>query len=94
MKITVEFTGLAREIAGKKEIELEAAGGATYQDVMARVAADYPKLVGLLFENAEGCLLNSIVLSRNGEEMILPDQMSGRPAGGDRLIILGIIVGG
>ncbi len=94
MKITLEFTGLAREVAKTKQTEILAPDGSTYRQVMALAAARFPKLVGLLFHTIDGTLLNSIVLSRNGDEMILPDAMDECPADGDRLIIMGIIVGG
>lgn len=94
VKITVEFTGLAREIAKTREIAMHVPDGATYREVMSLVAERYPSLVGLLFNSTDGTLLNSIVLSRNGEEMILPDHMEERPADGDTLMIVGIIVGG
>jgi len=94
LKIDVEFTGLAGEITQTREIELTVPKGASYRQVMSRVAHKYPRLVGLLFAAMDGTLLNSIVLSRNGEEMILPDHMDEGPVDGDRLIVVGIIVGG
>jgi molybdopterin converting factor small subunit len=94
LKLTLEFTGLAREIAKTRQTEIEVPDGSTYQQVMARAAARFPKLVGLLFHTDDGTLLNSIVVARNGGEMILPDAMDERPEDGDHLTLVGIIVGG
>lgn len=93
MHVTVELSGLARELAENRRVSLDLPRGATYKQVVEALAAAHPRLVGLVIDH-QGSLLNSNILSRSGEDVILPEQMDSGPHDGERLLLLSVIVGG
>lgn len=94
MNLTVEFSGVARAIAGANQTLLTLPDRGTYHDVVCRLSELYPALVGIQIAPDRVSLLNANVFSRNGDNVILPDMMGEMPADGDRLILITIIVGG
>ena len=94
MKITVEFTGGTRAMAGAREVELIFAEGVTYAGVVQRLADLYPALVGAVIAEDKRSLLSAMIFDRNGSEPILPGMLEQSPQDGDRLILLYFIVGG
>jgi hypothetical protein len=75
MDVQVEFTGLAKEIIGAKQITIPLDQGANYSDVVEKLSGDYPELVNILIEPNGRCLLNANFFSRGGEDVIFPSQM-------------------
>lgn len=94
MKIQVEFTGVAREILGQRQVELVVDDDCTYSCIVRQIGLRYPQLQGIFIDKNSLSLLSGNVLSRNGEETILPGMMNQSPQDGDRLIFLIFIVGG
>jgi hypothetical protein len=94
MEISIELTGLVRAVAKEKWIQLSLLDGASYREVTRMLAEIYPELVGIVITPEKNDLLNANVFCRNGEEMILGEQMDESPCDGDRLLLLSIIVGG
>jgi molybdopterin converting factor small subunit len=45
MEIVVEFTGLAKAIAGSQEVTLSIPDGTTYREVVRKLGESYPELV-------------------------------------------------
>ena len=48
IQLTIEFTGLAKTIAGVPEITLSLPEGTTYRDVVRKLGELYPGLIGIL----------------------------------------------
>ncbi len=94
MEIVVEFTGIARAIAGSREVGLSVPENTTYNQIVGLLGEKYPGLLGVLIAPDGSTLLNANVFSRAGDEVILPDNMDDCPQTGDRLILLSVIVGG
>ncbi len=94
MEVQIEFTGLAREIVGGKQISLTLDEGASYSDVVERLGQLYPKLIDILIEPNGRCLLNANFFSRGEEDVIFPSQMEEGVRSGEKLILISIIVGG
>ena len=94
MKITVEFTGAARSVAGTRLVEIEVAAGTTYSQVVRTLAERYPDLTGFIFNAAGDDLLSSVLLYVNETDWIMPGMMDQSPKDGDRLVLLGVITGG
>jgi hypothetical protein len=94
MDLIIELTGIACEITGVKEIPLTVDDAATFRDTICRLGEMFPVLKGVIITLDGDALLNSVLLSRNGVEMIMPDQMGELPENGDRLAFIPIIVGG
>lgn len=94
MVIQVEFTGAAREIAGRREVSLTLPETATYREVIKCLAQIYPGLIGMIIAPDQSSLLSAMIFDRNGSESILPGMLDQSPEDGDRLILLYFIVGG
>jgi hypothetical protein len=94
MVIQVEFTGAAREIAGRREVSLTLPETATYHDVIQSLAHMYPGLVGMIIADDQRSLLSAMIFDRNDGEAILPGMLDQSPRDLDRLILLYFIVGG
>jgi hypothetical protein len=93
VRVTVELTGLGRAIAGR-EVEIALPQDSDYHQVVACLAERFPDLIGIVIAPDGRELLNANVISRNGDDLIMPDMLNGRPADGDYLTLLSIIVGG
>lgn len=94
MVIQVEFTGAAREIAGRREVSITLPETATYREVIKSLAQFYPGLVGMIIAPDQNSLLSAMIFDRNGGEAILPGMLDQSLEDGDRLILLYFIVGG
>lgn len=92
--ITVEFTGVARQIAGAKQTGLNVQDGITYREVIQILGKKYPGLIGILIAADGASFLSSNMFSVNGEKMILPGMEDQSPQDGDRLILISVITGG
>jgi hypothetical protein len=90
----VEYTGLCRAIAGEKRSSLTLPRGTDYHGVVRRLAELFPGLVGVVIAPSRDELLNANIISRNGEDLIMPDMLDLCPQDGDTLTLLSIIVGG
>lgn len=92
--ITVEFTNLARVVAGVPQVHLEIAAEETYSDVVQRLGEMYPDLVGVLIDCDGRTFLSSNMFIINNEMsdpvMVLEDH----PHPGDRLTLVAVATGG
>ncbi len=93
MKVTVEFSGLARVLTRTKQTTLELEEGTTFREIVKRIGQMYPDLVGQVI-TPEGEFIASNMLNRNGKYMIQPEQMDESPDDGDRLVMMSILAGG
>jgi len=94
MEIQIEFTGLAKEIIGAKQIDVKVDEGATYSDLVEELARQYPALIDILIEPNKRCLLNANFFSRGTEDVIFPSQMEEAVRPDEKLFLVSIIVGG
>jgi hypothetical protein len=94
MEIQVEFTGAAREIAGRGAVSLTLPETASYRKVIGILAQMYPGLVGMIIAPDQRSLLSAMIFNRNGSETILPGMLDQTLQDGDRLVLLYFIVGG
>jgi hypothetical protein len=92
--LQVEFSGVCRAIVGERHKTLSLPAGSNYRGLIRRLADQFPGLVGVVIAPSANDLLNANIISRNGEELIMPDMLDRCPENGDRLILLSIIVGG
>ena len=92
--LTVEFTGIAKDIAGQKEIQIEMASKDTYHDVVSRLAALYPNLVNILIAPDKKNFLSSNLFIINDEMTEPVFIMDKNPRDGDRLTLLSVMTGG
>ncbi len=94
MYITVEFTGMARDAVGQKEISLDLDDQTTYQEIIQLLGEKYPQLIGLLINEDRQSLMSGNLFIINGDlatpAMILQES----PRDGDRLILMSLVTGG
>lgn len=90
----VELTGIAKDIAGQKEIQLEIALDETYHDVVSRLADLYPNLVNILIAPDKKNFLSSNLFIINDEMTEPVFMMDQHPTDGDRLTLLSVMTGG
>ncbi len=88
------MTGLGREIVGCKEFNLAVDENSSYAEIIHAIGVLFPALIGVMIAPDGTSLLSSVILSRNGKELIMPDQMMSIPEHGDRLAFVFVIVGG
>lgn len=92
--LTVEFTGIAKDIAGQKEIQIEMTSENTYHDVVSKLAELYPNLVNILIAPDKKNFLSSNLFIINDEMTEPVFIMDKNPRDGDRLTLLSVMTGG
>jgi molybdopterin converting factor small subunit len=94
IRLIVELTGIAKDIAGQKEIQIEMASDDTYHDVVSRLAELYPNLVNILIAPDKKNFLSSNLFIINDEMTEPVFIMDKNPRDGDRLTLLSVMTGG
>jgi molybdopterin converting factor small subunit len=94
MKVFVELNGLPREITGGKVIEVDVPADATYEGVVAGLAALKPQLVGILIDRDGHTFLSSNMFIRDGDMAQPAMLMNEQPKDGEHLTIISPITGG
>ncbi|MBS3949194.1 MAG: MoaD/ThiS family protein, partial [Peptococcaceae bacterium] len=94
MQITVEFTTLARFMAGEARIHLTLPVETTYGEIVTCLAELYPAMVGIIIAEDKKSLLNSNLFIINGEMSQPAFIMNESPRDGDRLTIVSVATGG
>jgi molybdopterin converting factor small subunit len=94
IRLIVEFTGIAKDIAGQKEIQMEMGLDETYHDVVSKLAELYPNLVNILIAPDKKNFLSSNLFIINDEMTDPVFIMDQRPKDGDRLTLLSVMTGG
>ncbi len=93
-QITIEFTNLARVIAGEKEIQRAFPQASTYADIIAWLADTYPDMVGILIQENRRAFTNSTMFIINNEMSLPAFILEQTPKEGERLTIVSIPTGG
>ena len=94
ISLIVGFTGVAKEIAGTKEIELAFPAGSIYTDVVRKLGETYPALIGLLIDQDGETFLSSNMFIINNEMTLPVMVMNEEPKDGDRLVLVSVMTGG
>jgi len=92
MKLTVEFLGLARRLTHTKKSVLETDDRATLRDVLCRLAAEYPALVGRVIDPETYELVPSYMLNLDGRRVV--KDLDEHPRDGQHLILMFVEAGG
>lgn len=93
-QITIEFTNLARVIAGEKEIQRSFPEEAAYADVIEWLADTYPDMLGILIQENRRAFTNSTMFIINNEMSLPAFILEEKPKDGERLTIISIPTGG
>ncbi|MEN4011988.1 MAG: MoaD/ThiS family protein [Chloroflexota bacterium] len=94
IEITIEFTGLAKTIAGSPAINVRFPLGTTYGEIITWLAEQYPDMVGILIQEDKKALLNSNLFIIDGEMSQPAFIMSESPQDGVRLTLVSVATGG
>jgi hypothetical protein len=89
---TVELLGVARLIAGQREIAVSLSGAARVPALVAALAAACPALVGPVVNPERGSMAPGYLLNRAGREFLTAPDAVIQP--GDHLLVLSNAAGG
>lgn len=94
MRVQIEFFGLSRLVVGQKEVALDLEENVTFRDIVRKLAAMYPGLVGNVIRPDGESLQHPNILNVNAKRMIKANQMDESPQDGDRIIVMSMSAGG
>lgn len=94
VNLTIELTGVAKDIAGTSEIELGFRQQDTYHDVVEKLAELHPGLVNILIAPDKKTFLSSNLFIINDEMNDPVFFMDQHPNDGDRLTLVSVMTGG
>lgn len=93
-RITVEFTGLAKVIAGNHDLALDLPQETTYRELVRKLGDLYPGLVGILIAEDGETFLSSNMFVIDGDlanPVMIMDQ---KPRDGEQIHLMSVITGG
>lgn len=94
MNITVEFSGLAQVLVGKTSLPFEFPPGATYRDLVRKLAHEYPALINVLIAQDGNDFLSSNMFVVDGD-LVNPVMLLDQPIqDGQNLHLMSVITGG
>jgi len=92
--VTVEFSGLAQVLVGKTRLPYEFPAGATYRDLVRRLAQDHPALIDVLITPDGQDFLSSNMFVVDGD-LVNPVMLLDQPIqDGQNLHLMSVITGG
>ncbi|KAF0111862.1 MAG: hypothetical protein FD147_664 [Chloroflexi bacterium] len=94
MKVTIEFTGVAKSITKENKIVLDILQGSTYQDLVRLLASKFPGLIGVLIAPDGETFLSSNMFVINGDLAFPAMIMGNSPSNGERIHLMSVITGG
>ncbi len=94
INLTIELTGIAKDIAGQKEVEIQLSPRETYHDVVEKLASLFPGLVNVLIAPDRKTFLSSNLFIINDEMNDPVFFMEEHPHDGDRLTLVSVMTGG
>lgn len=92
--ITIEFTGIAKQIAGQGSIRLSLPYGSTFRDVIQNLSKLYPDMVNIIIDPNEHIFLSSNLFIINNEMTAPVFVLEEHPKDGDKLTLLAVMTGG
>jgi molybdopterin converting factor small subunit len=94
LQVIVEFTNLAKTIAGQDMARIEMQPGATFADLVEELGKIYPDLVGVLIDTDGKTFLSSNMFIVNNEMSLPIMVMDQLVRDGDRLTLVSVPTGG
>ena len=92
MRVTVEFFGYPRQLAGEKEVALDLSEDARMRDVIVRLAETFPSLLGPVITPQASELAAPYLLNIDGRRVVNDYDM--RPEDGQHLLLFFVDAGG
>lgn len=94
MKVTIEFSGLAKVFSKRNNLEMNLPEDATYRDIVRNLAKKYPAFINILIAPDRENFLSSTMLVINGDlvnPIMILDQT---PVDGENLHLMSVVTGG
>ncbi len=94
IKLTIEFTGVAKQFTGASSVDFVFPEDVIYTDVVRVLGEHYPELIGLLIDQDGETFLSSNMFIINNEMALPVMVMDEHPNDGDRLVLVSVMTGG
>ena len=94
MKVRIEFSGIAKNLAGKDSMDLPITGETTYREIIKLLASMYPEMINLLISPSGDEFLSSVMFVVDGDlanPVMLIDE---KPHDGQCIHLMSVITGG
>jgi len=94
VNVTIEFSGLAKILSGRNNLDITLPEGATYRSIVKELAKRYPGFINILIAPDLENFLSSTMLVINGDlvnPVMILDQS---PSDGENLHLMSVITGG
>ena len=92
IEITIELLGIARRLAGTKQMSIELTEEATHRDVLRRLADLFPAFIGIVINPQTFELMPAFMFNLNGRRAI--SDFSTPVVSGERLVLMFVESGG
>lgn len=94
MNVLVEFNGVARVVAGVRQLPLTLSEATTFRDLVRLLSVKFPTLIGQVIQPDGETFYPSNLFNINGKRMIRAAHMHESPQEGDRVILMSVLAGG
>ncbi len=94
MRIKIEFSGIAKDLAGRDDLVLEVPQGTTYRAIVRELANRYPNMVNLLIAPDGENFLSSVMFVVDGDLANPVMIMDESPRDGECIHLMSVITGG
>jgi len=94
LKVRIEFSGIAKSLAGKDSMDLPITPETTYRGIIRQLAGMFPEMVNLLISPSGDEFLSSVMFVIDGDlanPVMLIDQ---KPQDGECIHLMSVITGG
>ena len=94
MKVTIEFSGLAKNLAGRDELTLILPETAKYREIVKQLADLYPAMLNILIAPDGETFLSSTMFVIDGDLANPVMLMEKTPRDGECIHLMSVITGG
>jgi len=94
MKIRIEFSGIAKDLAGRNDLALDVPQETTYREIVKQLANRYPNMLNLLIAPDGENFLSSVMFVVDGDLANPVMLMDESPSDGECIHLMSVITGG
>ena len=94
MKVRVEFSGIAKKLAGRDDLTLTLVEETTYREIVKVLADMYPDMVNILIAPDKDGFLSSVMFVIDGDLANPVMLMDKSPHDGENIHLMSVITGG
>ncbi len=94
MKVRIEFSGIAKDLAERDDLILSLPEGTRYRDLVKKLAGLYPAMVNILIAPSGDEFLSSVMFVVDGDLANPVMLMDESPHDGECIHLMSVITGG